>query len=426
VRQSNGLHSFPSFGEAIDACDNNTALVGFNNTLHITYDGGDNWQNISFPSPDGSITDLTILDKLHFWVGTDAGRILATTNGGAGWTLQFYDTTITEFMNYIKMFDLNNGIAMGDTKNISTNGIIPGPAIFLRTTDGGNNWISVNDSAFGGYSGDDWRRLDFQNIKHGYFFESGINPQKLFKTIDGCRTWTATNYPNVGAELIKFYNAGLGLVINITSDGRNWKVNRTLDGCNSWETFPIDSHGWPNDIEFVPGYPAQVWYIDQEGLYFSQDTGRTWTEQKIYNGPLIGRDLVFTDSMHGWLICDSAKVFHTVNNGGNPTAIRKFENALPENNFLAQNYPNPFNPSTVISWQLTKSSFVTLKIYDILGKEVAMLVNEFQSAGNHSVTFNTRQIKDIKHQASGYASGIYLYKLEAGEFIQTKKLVLIR
>jgi photosystem II stability/assembly factor-like uncharacterized protein len=418
VRQTNGLQSSPSFGEAIDACNNNTALIGFNNILYLTYDAGDSWQNILFSSPDANITDLTILDKLHFWLSTDAGKILATTNGGTDWTLQFYDTTITEFINYIKMFDLNNGIAMGDSKNTSSQA---GPAVFLRTTNGGSNWNSVNDSAFRGYSGDMWRRLDFPDINHGYFFESGIIPQKLFKTTDGCKTWTATNYSNAGADLIKFYNTDIGLVVNISNDGLKWYVNRTVDGSNSWETFPMNTKGWPNDIEFLPGNPAKVWYVDLESLYYSQDTGRTWVEQKIFNGALSGRDLVFTDSTHGWLICDSGKVFHTSNNGGNITDIRKTENNIPSNYSLAQNYPNPFNPSTVINWQLPKGSFVTLKVYDILGNEVAILVNEFQNAGGHEIVFTTQQTRNKQ-----LTSGIYFYRIQAGEFSETRKLVLLK
>ncbi len=83
---------------------------------------------------------------------------------------------------------------------------------------------------------------------------------------------------------------------------------------------------------------------------------------------------------------------------------------------LYQNYPNPFNPTTVISYQLSAVSNVTFKVYDILGREVATLVNEKQSAGNHSVTFD----------GSRLASGVYLYRLEAGSFVSVKKLLLLK
>jgi hypothetical protein len=83
---------------------------------------------------------------------------------------------------------------------------------------------------------------------------------------------------------------------------------------------------------------------------------------------------------------------------------------------LSQNYPNPFNPSTVISWQLAVGNFVTLKVYDILGRMVKTLVNEQEAGGTHSITFNT----------AGLPSGIYYYRIEAGSFTQTRKMVLLK
>ena len=83
---------------------------------------------------------------------------------------------------------------------------------------------------------------------------------------------------------------------------------------------------------------------------------------------------------------------------------------------LGQNYPNPFNPSTVISYQLPVNSNVTLKVYDLLGKEVATLVDEYKPAGSFSVEFN----------ADGLSSGIYFYILRAESFTETKKMILMK
>jgi hypothetical protein len=87
---------------------------------------------------------------------------------------------------------------------------------------------------------------------------------------------------------------------------------------------------------------------------------------------------------------------------------------------LSQNYPNPFNPSTVISYQLPVNSQVTLKVYDMLGREVATLVNGEMKAGSYSVPFNTSK------GTLGFSSGVYVYRLEAGSFISTRKLVLMK
>jgi hypothetical protein len=90
--------------------------------------------------------------------------------------------------------------------------------------------------------------------------------------------------------------------------------------------------------------------------------------------------------------------------------------AFPSTYKLFQNYPNPFNPSTQISYSIPQKSHVFLKVYDMIGKEIATLVNESKPAGNYEVNFN----------ASGLASGIYFYKLQTGNFIDTKKMILLR
>jgi len=83
---------------------------------------------------------------------------------------------------------------------------------------------------------------------------------------------------------------------------------------------------------------------------------------------------------------------------------------------LSQNYPNPFNPITTIKYSIITAEFVTLKVYNLFGEEVTTLVNEQKQAGNYSV----------KLDGSGLASGIYIYKITAGNFAGTKKLTLIK
>ena len=99
-----------------------------------------------------------------------------------------------------------------------------------------------------------------------------------------------------------------------------------------------------------------------------------------------------------------------------PVGIIRNGNELPKIYSLAQNYPNPFNPSTLINYSLPKAGNVELKVYDVLGREVAVLVNEFKQVGNYSVQFN----------ANNFASGVYFYKLKAGDFVSTKKMLLVK
>lgn len=87
---------------------------------------------------------------------------------------------------------------------------------------------------------------------------------------------------------------------------------------------------------------------------------------------------------------------------------------IPENFLLYQNYPNPFNPTTIISWTSPKDGFVTLKVYDVLGREVATLVNEYKSAGEHTIDFNAKEL----------SSGVYIYRIQIGDYIQARSLIL--
>ena len=89
---------------------------------------------------------------------------------------------------------------------------------------------------------------------------------------------------------------------------------------------------------------------------------------------------------------------------------------------LSQNYPNPFNPTTTINYTVPKTSFVTLRVYNILGKEVTTLVNENEQAGKYSVQFNTQQTTNNRQ----LSSGIYFYRMTAGDFVETKKLILLK
>ncbi len=92
------------------------------------------------------------------------------------------------------------------------------------------------------------------------------------------------------------------------------------------------------------------------------------------------------------------------------------DNKVPESYELSQNYPNPFNPVTSIKYSIPKDGLVTITIYDITGKEMRKLVNEVKKAGYYNISFN----------ASTLSSGIYFYRITAGDFVRTKKMVLIK
>ena len=105
-----------------------------------------------------------------------------------------------------------------------------------------------------------------------------------------------------------------------------------------------------------------------------------------------------------------------INAGGSATEISENNSNLLSDFTLSQNYPNPFNPSTVIGYQLLVNSYVSLKVYNIIGKEVTTIVNKEQSAGKYIVEYNASEIP----------SGVYFYRLQAGDFVETKKMILLK
>ena len=101
---------------------------------------------------------------------------------------------------------------------------------------------------------------------------------------------------------------------------------------------------------------------------------------------------------------------------GTLTAIQSASSSVPTAFVLQQNYPNPFNPTTVITYDIAKRSHVSLKVYDVLGREVAVLVNSEKSPGEYQATFN----------ASDLPSGVYFYRIQAGNYTAVKKLMLVK
>ena len=139
------------------------------------------------------------------------------------------------------------------------------------------------------------------------------------------------------------------------------------------------------------------------GTQNDSHTNNFWTgsidDIRIYNRALSDSEVNLLYRERGW-----------------PTGVDVHGSTLPAKYLLSQNYPNPFNPSTTIEYQLSEQSFVTLRIYDVLGREVEMLVNERRNAGVYSVQLD----------ASALPTGVYFYRLQAGDFTQTRKLLLLK
>jgi len=126
-------------------------------------------------------------------------------------------------------------------------------------------------------------------------------------------------------------------------------------------------------------------------------------------------DMMFINDTTGYLVGERGTILKTIT-GGEPIGIEKNSNELPNHFILNQNYLNPFNHVTKIQFELPKKSFVKLVIFDILGREIANPVNENLTEG----------IYEINWDASNYSSGVYFYKLLAGDHEESKKMVLIK
>jgi hypothetical protein len=155
------------------------------------------------------------------------------------------------------------------------------------------------------------------------------------------------------------------------------------------------------------------------GIFLSTDNGKNWNA--------VNSGLTYEDASVVALATWGDYIFATINSNGGVwrrslseifASVTSVENSgsVPTKFNLKQNYPNPFNPSTKIKYSVAHSSTVLLKIYDVLGKEVATLINEEKPAGSYEATFD----------ASNLSSGIYFYKLEAGNFVETKKMILLK
>jgi len=181
---------------------------------------------------------------------------------------------------------------------------------------------------------------------------------------------------------------------NKSAIGTKVKAKATINGVSVWqyrEVLAQNSFNSMNMLNVHMGF-GNATVIDSLVIIWPKGLQEVYTNVQPNN---------FYDATEGQGIVSG------VNNGS-------YEN--PEEFRLHQNYPNPFNPKTVIGYDLTKGDKISLKIFDILGKEIKTLVNDFQPAGNYNVSFD----------GEGLSSGTYIYRLSAGEFSLTKKMTLLK
>ncbi|MCX6162959.1 MAG: T9SS type A sorting domain-containing protein, partial [Ignavibacteriae bacterium] len=164
----------------------------------------------------------------------------------------------------------------------------------------------------------------------------------------------------------------------------------------------------------IAGSGSDYWAsLQSTAIHYSSNDGANWS--LAYTAPA-GSFYHLTKSRTGNTLWGVRANGAITRYGAPITGVTPISTTVPTDYSVSQNYPNPFNPSTKINFALPKSGLVTLKIYDVLGREVATLINEIKNAGSYSVDFN----------ASALSSGMYFYRLESNGFKDTKKMMLVR
>lgn len=226
--------------------------------------------------------------------------------------------------------------------------------------------------------------------------------------------------PNEGVDLEPSNDQGFDVYWITAGEWLEYTINVPSDG--NYDIFP--------NVASVPGFGnlrVLINNVDVSGKKAVLNTGgwQSWKPITISNIALkAGKQILHIDfdtdtqsEKKNWLFSlNSIEIKKSTSVG-----IAK-DNSLPTSFSLEQNYPNPFNPETKIEYSVANNQFVSLKVYDILGNSVATLVNEVQPAGIYTLTFNTQQT--TIHQP--LTSGVYFYQLKVGEFVQTRKMVLLR
>jgi len=383
------------------------------------------------------------LSGLHFvssslgYVCGDSGRVFKTSNGGLNWTL--LNTGVTNKLNAIFALSPTKVIAVGN------NGMI------IETANGGSNWnsqvlttVNLNSISFtsnGSYGlicGDNGKLLrtysfpgsgciGSENTPAGYPFYTYYMDSKTDMLYTAQEIIAAGNTSE--GNILKLGYFILTPQTQIMNGFKIFMQNTSVNNINSFtET------GWYQVFDgsyAVPGSGLQ--YIDLQYPFYWDGVSNILIRICFNNSSYTQNSTVASTSSAGRVYHqhqdlttgDGCEITTGQTQANRPNLCMVFDistgtgnnpASTPDKFYLSQNYPNPFNPTTNIKYQTPKNSFVTLKVYNILGKEVATLVNDNKPAGFYTVAFN----------ASSLSSGVYFYKISAGEFTDVKRMILVK
>lgn len=409
-------------------------LILFLLILSITIDNCiSQWITVSNGIENKNIECMTACGSSLF-AGTSYNGIYITTNNGASWTLKglsnrkIYslssngstifagiDTGIVRSTDNGNTWTFKNSFGQSAVSSIATSGYdilvsaqnLDAAGIY-RSTDNGNNWAYLR-----GVISNHTQVAINQNY---YYVSTGNSmPYSIYTSVDFGNNWSYVymytfglpyciginnNYVFLGTQKCNVNDSVYGLCIS-SDNGNSWTMSSLFKRSISAITVSGNNiiAGTKDSGVYISTNNGQSWSKRNEGLPASVTINTLY----IYNGYLYAGVL----SQSVWKRQLSELI----------TGITTVNNSTPVSYALNQNYPNPFNPETNIKYNLKDSRMVSLKIFDVLGKEITSLVNEKQVAGTYEVNFN----------ASNITSGIYFYSLYIdGVRFDTKKMVLLK
>ncbi len=328
----------------------------------------------------------------------DFSYIHRTTDNGNTWTDVFTGSFPLNFAgggeivfpsdgSIVAAFSITVGPTIGD---VST--------FVFKSTDSGNNWVQTQVIGAGFAGGmiitDDNRILLGTSL-------AGV----VYSTNSGGNFFSYTHFPPIFIKTILKADPEIIYV----SDA--YGLNRSTDNGLTFTDIGSHSNGVSLRTACVNRNGDLFIAMDDRNVYYSDNLGDSW--ELINQGLPAG-------SYFNVLISADGKIYGGTNNRGvmiydTPTNINSGTEITGHYN-LFQNYPNPFNPVTIIKYELRITNDVKIKVYDILGTEVSTLINEKQEAGSYEVEFD----------GSRFAGGVYFYRIDSGEFSQTKRMMLIK
>lgn len=401
----------------------NTGWAVGDSVIVKSTNGGVNWiqQNIYYPG-GALLYSVKFLNENTGFAGggkftseyTHTQYLFKTTNGGINWNMIWNPQNIyTGWVNNILLINENIiYISLYGHIEVFTLGGV------YKSTNGGMNFTQC--IAGGGYSS-----LSFINVTTGWTTVNATSDMaetrnsKILKTSNGGLNWSVqfrdSGFYSASISNIQFFN-------ELTGYGTGWKYfvgtvfYKTTNGGANWDTICY-YHNKYSSMFFIntnTGWISGSANPDSFCIACTTNGGVNWQKQFKNSTYNVSR-LKFINNLTGWAIINYNSIILRTTTGG-IAFVNNISNNIPDKYYLYQNYPNPFNPSTNIKYQISKNIRVNLKIYNILGKEIATIVNEKQSPGTYEASFD----------GCNLSSGIYFYKLETNEFSDTKRMILLK